>query len=101
MPSPNARKVNWAPNDVMMHYFEQLDGQQEKADVRYVLTLLMIRRRVLRLEETETDEQGRETLVVYCSRNENEYKVPVVDPDDQRITDVQNELAQLLFADAK
>ena len=24
MPEPNANKINWAPNDVMVHYFEQL-----------------------------------------------------------------------------
>ena len=72
MPSADGNKVNWAPNDVMLHYFAQLDGVAEKADVRYVLALLMVRRRILRLEESETDEQGREVLVLSSSRNEEQ-----------------------------
>ncbi len=101
MPEPNARKFHWAPNDVMLHYFEQLEGQADKQDVRYVLALLMIRRRVVRLEDTETDDTGREVLVLYCPRNENEYKTAVVMPDDQRAAEIQEELAQLLFANAE
>jgi hypothetical protein len=101
MPELNAKKMHWAPNDVMLHYFEQLEGQADKQDVRYVLALLMIRRRVVRLEDTETDDTGRELLVLYCPRNENEYKTAVVMPNDQRAAEIQEELAQLLFANAE
>jgi hypothetical protein len=97
---PNAKKVNWAPNDVMLHYFQQLEGQDDKEDVRYVLTLLMIRRRMLRLEETEKDPTGRELMLVFCPRNEAEYRVPVVTPSQERAQEIQKELVQLLFADA-
>jgi hypothetical protein len=100
MPDPNAKRLHWAPNDVMLHYFEQLASAPEKQDVRYVLALLMIRRRVVRLEETEEDEQGQEVLILYCPKKEAEYKVPVVDPTPQRIGVIQEELAQLLFANA-
>ena len=41
--------IKW-PNDVMLELFDQWDGQPDKEDLRYVLTLLLIRRRVLRLE---------------------------------------------------
>lgn len=99
MPSPHSNRVNWAPNDVMLHYFEQLEGQPEKIDVRYVLALLMVRRRVMRLEETETDVDGTELLVLFCPRNENEYRVAVAAPSPARIEEIQNELSQLLFAD--
>ncbi len=100
MPSPTSRKMHWAPNDVMMHYFEQLEGQADKQDIRYVLSLLMIRRRIVRLEDSETDEQGREVMVLYSPRSESELKVPVVEPSEARINEIQEELAQLLFGDA-
>jgi hypothetical protein len=100
MAEPNAKKVNWAPNDVMLHYFQQLEAQEDKADVRFVLTLLMIRRRVLRLEEAETEPKGREEMLVFCPRNETEYRVPVVTPSRERAQEIQEELVQLLFADA-
>lgn len=100
MPQLNAKKMHWAPNDVILHYFEQLDGQPEKEDVRYILALLMVRRRIVRLEETETDDAQREVMVLYCPRNENQYRVAVATPNKQRIEGIQQELAQLLLADA-
>lgn len=101
VPQPDAHKVHWAPNDVMLHYFEQLDGVTDKRDTRYILALLMVRRRVLRLEHSDQDEAGGEILIVYCPRNETEYRVAVVTPDAQRVNEIQEELAQLLQTDAK
>ena len=100
VPDVHSKKMHWAPNDVILHYFEQLASEPEKADMRYVLALLMIRRRIVRLEDTEEDEQGHENYVLYCPRNEREYRVAVVTPTEPRIGQIQNELAELLFADS-
>ena len=100
MPEPNAKKVQWAPNDVMLHYFEELESDATRADMRYVLALLMVRRRIVRLEDTETDEAGHERLVLYCPKNETDYKVTVLDPSPERAAEIQNELSKLLYADA-
>jgi hypothetical protein len=96
----STRKFNLAPQDVIVQFFEQLGGQPDKADLRYVLTLLMIRRRIVRLEDTETDDAGQEVLVVFCPRNESEYRVPVVSPTQRRAAEIQEELVRLLYADA-
>jgi hypothetical protein len=61
----------------------------------------MIRRRILRLEEAEVDQQGRETMMLYCPRNETEYQVQVTALTDQRVAEIQNELANLLWAHGK
>lgn len=100
MPEPNAKRAHWAPNDVLLHYFEQLAGDEAQADVRYVLALLMIRRRIVRLEDTQRDEQGREALVLFCPKNETEYQVTVREPTGGRVREIQDELTRLLFADA-
>ena len=100
MPTPDARKMHWAPNDVILHYFEQLEGREDKEDVRYVLALLMLRRKIARLQQAETDEHGREVLVMFCPRNENEYRAAVTPPSAERIEAVQAELGHLLFGDA-
>ena len=55
----------------MLHFWDELADQPDKQDMRYVLTLLLIRRRVFRLEEEKRDPQGRELLVVYCPRREH------------------------------
>jgi len=100
MPERDARKLHWAPNDVMLELLEGLEGQPDKQDLRYVLALLLIRRRVVRLEETERDEAGREVSVLYCPRRETTYRVVSVVPDAERTAEIQEELVRLLFADA-
>ena len=100
MPAANANKMHWAPNDVMLHYFQELEDNPAKADVRFILALLLIRRRIVRLDDRETDEEGRELMVVFCPKNETEYKVATVPPTGTRINEIQEELARLLFADA-
>lgn len=96
IPDRNAKRMHWAPNDVMLQFFDELAEQPDKQDMRYVLALLLVRRRVMRLEETEQDDQGREVLILYCPRRETSYKVPAVTPDQSRIDEIQQELTRLL-----
>ncbi len=100
VPDLNAKKLQWAPHDVMLHFFEQLQADPGQQDMQYVLTLLMIRRRLLRLEQSESDPNGQECLLVYCPRNENDYRIPVVAPTPARAAEIQQELVRLLFAHA-
>jgi len=101
MPERDAKKMHWAPNDVMLDLLETLESQPDKQDLRYVLALLLIRRRVVRLEDTEHDEQSREVSVLYCPRREATYRVATAMPNEQRTAEIQEELAQLLFANAE
>ena len=100
IPDPNARRIGWAPNDVMLELFESLADQPDRQDMRYLLGLLLVRRRVMRHEETETDDRGREVLVLYCPRRETTYRVMAATPDQARVDAIQEELASLLFAGA-
>jgi hypothetical protein len=99
MPMPDAHKVHWAPNDVLLDYFERLEDDEAQRDMRYIMALLLVRRRVARHEETQS-EGGQETMTIYCPRREKSYPVLVIDPTQQRAEEIQNELTQLLFADA-
>jgi hypothetical protein len=96
IPNRNEGKKHWAPNDVMLHFWDELADQPNKQDMRYVLTLLLIRRRVFRLEEEKSDDQGREVLVAYCPRRETTYEIPAVIPEPPRIDEIQQDLAALL-----
>lgn len=100
MPQRDARKMRFAPNDVMLDLLESLESQPDGQDMRYVLSLLLIRRRVVRLEETEQDSSGGEISVLYCPRRETTYRVATVTPGAERTAEIQEELSRLLFADA-
>lgn len=98
LPARDARRLHWAPNDVMLELLAELETQPQKSDFRYVLSLLLIRRRVLRLEDTETDAAGRQLSLLYCPRNEQTYRVTTEDPGPERVQEIQQELAALLVA---
>lgn len=100
MPSRETKKGQLAPSDVLLQVFTELENVTEKRDMRYVLALLLVRRRVLRLEETQADPSGQELLTLYCPRDESTHQVAVVVPDDARADEIQNELVKLLFAQA-
>lgn len=106
IPEPTAKKIKLAPNDVLLELFDQLVDQPDGDDMRYVLALLLVRRRVLRVETPpesthEPAGPGTETLTVYCSRRETTYDLPVVTPDEERIEEIQQQLSELLIADAE
>ncbi len=96
VPSRSDARKRWAPNDVMLDFWDELAEQPDRQDMRYVLTLLLIRRRVFRLEEEMRDAEGRDLVAVYCPRRESSYRVPVVVPESPRVEQIQEELAALL-----
>ncbi len=101
VPDPRSSKVQWAPNDVLLDYFQQLLENESKRDVAYILALLLVRRRVFKLDGSESKSPGQEMLLVFCPKNETEYRVPVVTPDAERAEQIQRELSELLFARAE
>lgn len=111
VPEAAVKKIKLAPNDVLLELFDQLAELPEQADMRYVLALLLVRRRVFRLElpsESSNDnpandvhEGGGETVFVYCPRRDASYQIPVAMPNDERIEVIQQQLGELLVAGAQ
>ncbi len=93
---PNDGRLHWAPNDVMLHYFERLLEDPAGLDARYVLGLLLVRRRIARLERTETAADGTVELVLYCPRNDREYRVSEATVTPERAAAIQQQLSDLL-----
>jgi hypothetical protein len=96
MPGQHPRRNHWAPNDLLLNFFDELAVQPDKQDMRYVLALLLVRRRVMRLEEEQRDEAGHERLVLYCPRRDAQYEVSSMTLDQNRIDEIQQVLAKLL-----
>ena len=73
---PNRAVGRLAANDLLLNFFDELSQQPEKQDMRYVLALLLVRRRVMRVEEEQRDESGHERLLLYCPRRKRSTKYP-------------------------
>lgn len=107
IPEPTAKKIKLAPNDVLLELFDQLAERPDQQDLRYVLTLLLVRRRVLRVDlasgefAERMDDDGNETMIVNCPKREATYTVMVSMPSGERIDEIQQQLSELLIADAE
>lgn len=97
VPTKEAKKTPRAPNDVLLQLFTRLEGVSDKTELRYVLALLLIQRRVLRQEDPAGEPPGG-VLTLYCSRDETTHVVPDVLPNPERLEALQTELSQLLSA---
>jgi hypothetical protein len=104
VPEPHAKKIKLAPNEVLLELFDQLAERPECEDMRYVLALLLVRRRVLRnegpaLQAAEpSPSSGVQTMTVYCPLRDATYEVPVVMPSEKRIAEIQSHLNELLIS---
>ncbi len=96
----NDKRLKLAPNDILLELFDELADQPDKMDIRYILALLLIRRHIFRYEREEKVENEADSAIlqVYSPRKEMVYSVPVVPLDDQRIEEVQEYLASLLYS---
>jgi hypothetical protein len=61
-----------------------------------VLGLLLVRRRIVKLDETRRDEQG-EVMVLECPRRNEQYELRVAMPDPERTEQLQQRMIELLY----
>jgi hypothetical protein len=111
IPEPIAKKIKLAPNEVLLNLFDELADHHEQLDLRYVLTLLLLRRRVLRMDVPPEElglipvpaaaKQHVETMFVYCPKRDASYEVVVAMPAPPRIDEIQQQLSDLLVAGAE
>jgi hypothetical protein len=100
MPSKTAPKPPWAPNEALLDFLDELAEQPDKQDMRYVLALLLVRRRVLRLEEEIPGDGGPDggpgKTIFYCPRRDATHEIEAIVPSSQRADEIQQILAKLL-----
>lgn len=108
LPAPGDRKVAWAPHEVLLRFFEGLldepNGEKSAADqrsaLRYVTALLLVRRRIARIQKQETQPEGGQRLVLFSAQTEREYGVTVAPPTPDEAAAIQRELINLLTANS-
>jgi hypothetical protein len=97
IPPDDARRRPVVDDELLLDCFGRLEGQTDPGRVkfRYVVGLLLMRRRRLRLEGTAR-EDGVEVLQLRCSRTGTRYRM--VDPalTDEATSAVQDEVFQAL-----
>jgi hypothetical protein len=97
IPTAEAKKRPPIDDDLLLDCFTRLDGEAEPRRVtfRFVLALLLMRRKRLKLEESVT-EGGDEVLLMRCTRSGATHRVVNPQLTDAQIAEVQEEVFQAL-----
>lgn len=98
VPERNQNRVYWAPNKVLLAYFEQLLEKESKADIAYVMSLLLIRKRLLRLVDT-FEVQGESQMLLHSNFLKKDFQIREESLTANRISTIQEELSEHLFMD--
>lgn len=88
-----------APQDVLINLFVELAEQPQEARFRYVLGLLLLRRRIVKLEETRIEDDGA-VMVLDCPRREQQYELRVAPPEANEVETIQRRMVELLYGGA-
>jgi len=95
-----AAQAQLAPHDVLLNLFTALAEEPAEADFRYVLGLLLLRRRLVKFDGSRRDALG-EVLVLDCPRRQEQFELLVATPSPERMAELEQRLGDLLFGGAK
>ena len=97
MPAAGARKRPPIDDDLLLDCFQRLEGRTDAAgeNFRYVLALLLMRRKRFKFEEARNDD-GREVLVLRCGRTGTRHEVANPRLTDEEMAAVQDDVFQAL-----
>ena len=100
LPHPDQKKQIFVDEEMLMAFFERLGDQkeQEKINFRFVLALILMRKRRLKYDSTRTE--GNTEIWRLKKTGEDEY-VDVANPHlgDEQIQQLSQQMGQILQAD--
>lgn len=89
-------RAKLAPQDVLLNLFAALAEEPGEAEFRYVLGLLLVRRRLVKIDQTRSDILG-EVMVLDCPRREEQFELRVAMPDAARAVELEKRLVELVY----
>jgi hypothetical protein len=97
VPTPQGKRRPALDDDLLLDCFQRLEGQAEpgRMNLRYVLALLLMRRRRFQFEEARA-EAGREVLTVRCARTGARHLVVNPGLTEEEMAQVQEDVFQAL-----
>ncbi len=100
MPAKRTGKLTLAPTIVLLDALEKLCDQPEDGDLAYLLAILLIRRRLLHEQPSDSFEDEPMFLHLTYSPNGREFVVPVHKPTSDRVEQLHQKLIDLLYCES-
>lgn len=97
IPKKDAPVRRFVDDEIVLDFFRRLEGQDEplKKNFRYVLALLLMRKKALKFTEFKRTEQGA-TLVLRDVLNQCQYHVSDPNLNEEQIQQVTEQVGQIL-----
>ncbi len=98
VPTPSETTKPRFDDDVLEDCFHRLEGQLEASQLnfRYVVALLLIRRKRFRFESTVTVAPGEEQIALTSVKTGEKYQIPNPHLSDAQMAQVQEEVFRVL-----
>ena len=95
--SSSKRRFQPIDDSVIVQFFERLAGEEDsyKQNFRYILALLLMRRKILKLSEVARDAEG-ETLILRVAATGEEHRVSNPGLTEEQLVAVQAEVEKIL-----
>ena len=96
VPELESGKIYWAPDDVLLSYFKVLTEQPQQAEAAFVMSLLMVQKKLLTVVDNDVEEEKR----VLRNRKSGEvFEIEQQNIEPQRIKELEQQLCENLFSD--
>ena len=91
-------KIYWAPNRVLIAFFETIAARTDQIETTYVMALLLVRKRLLQWKDNVTRD-GVEFMKLRQASTKKKFEIKPASLTPEQIKATQNELAEQLFTD--
>ncbi len=103
LPHPDEKKQIFVDDNMLMAFFERLENEteQEKVNFRFVLALILMRKRRLKYDVTR-DEEGKEIWRLRIVGDKSaDNRVEVINPhlDEEQVKQLSSQIGQILHTD--
>ena len=97
VPMKEQEQKKFVDDEVILNFFLRLANEQDqlKRNFRYVLALFLMRKKQLKFKDVARSEEG-EALVLYSSREQQDYEVAIPQLSEEEIQQVTEEVGQIL-----
>jgi len=100
IPEPSEKKKMFVDDGILINFFERLADEREqlKVNFRFVLALILMRKRMLKYEDSKVEE-GKEIWKMRFVRETEVHDVVNPRLDDEQIEQVSHELSSILHGE--
>lgn len=103
LPRPDEKKQIFVDDNMLMAFFERLgnETEQEKVNFRFVLALILMRKRLLKYDATREGDDKEIWRLRIVGDKSADNRVEVINPhlDEEQVSQLSSQIGQILHTD--